>query len=276
MSAETILLVLSIAAFGQAEESTSADAAAQRRLKFLKEKVTEFTLFNDTSKQPLCLKEEPVLRYSIPERDNGTWDGALFLWLEGNRPVAAICMGIRRPNDQVVREQTSFTSQRLVCYKSGTVAWSPKSGGLLNQPFREAPAPSETAVSRLTQMRALARRFSATCYRRGDATELRLMSQPLYRFSDDKQGILDGALFGLAVSNDAEMLLLLEAVNDQATRKATWRYSLARMSSLEHKVRLDDAEIWTIPRYYDIAPDERKTGPYIEGPIGTYRPGDAP
>jgi len=195
---------------------------------------------------------------------------------DGSRPVAAICVGIRRPNDQVVREQTSFSSKPLTCYKSGNVAWTPKNGGLLDQPFRVASPLADTAAGRLTQMRTLARRFSATCYRRGDATELRLMSQPLYRFSDEKQGVLDGALFGLAVSNDAEMLLLLEAVNDRAAGKATWRYSLARMSSLEHKVRLDDAEIWTIPRYYDVPAAERKTGPYIEGPIGTYRSAGEP
>jgi hypothetical protein len=119
-------------------------------------------------------------------------------------------------------------------------------------------------------MRTLARRFSGACYYKEDATQLRLMPQPLYRFADKKQGILDGALFALVVSNDAEMFLLLEAAADAAKEKPKWRYSLARMSSLKHVIRLDDQEIWTIPGYYTIPAAERKAGPYIEAFDGTF------
>ena len=64
-------------------------------------------------------------------------------------------------------------------------------------------------------MRTLARRFSATCYYKEEITQLRVLPQPLYRFSDEKRGIVDGALFALVVSNDAELLLLLEAAGDR-------------------------------------------------------------
>src|SRR5262249_13603817 len=122
----------------------------------------------------------------------------------------------------------------------------------------------------LTQMRTLARRFSATCYWASDVTQLRLMPQPIHRFTDEKEGIIDGALFAMVVSNDPEMFVLLEAVQNTAGGKPTWRYSLARMSSLKHTVKLDDNEIWSIPSFYRIPPAERKTGPYIEGPLGKY------
>lgn len=274
MSAELVGLSLVIAVLTQVPvEAESTEAARQERLRFIKEKTAKFVLYREASpSQPLTLKDEPVLRYSIPERDNGTWDGATFLWLEGTRPVAAICFGIRRPNNAVFREHTSFSSTPLICHKSGAIVWAPQTGGLLNRPLPDAPPPAETMAGRLAQMRSLARRFSATCYRREDATHLRLMPQPLYRFSDDKLGVLDGALFALVVSNDAEMLLLLEAASDAAASKPQWQFSLARMSSLQHTVRLDDAEIWSIPRYYTIPAAERKTGPYIEALEGTFTP----
>jgi hypothetical protein len=252
-------------------DAEATDVARQERLRFLKAKAVDFSLSREASPdQLLTLKDEPVLRYSIPERDNGTWDGATFLWLDGTRPVAAVSFGIRKPNNAVFREHTSFSSTPLVCQKSGTVVWVPQTGGLLNRPLPDASRPAESGVRRLAQMRTLARRFSATCYRREDATELRLMPQPLYRFSDEQGGVLDGALFALVVSNDAEMLLLLEATSDGGGGKPSWRFSLARMSSLKHTVRLDDAEIWTIPGFYTIPTAERKTGPYIEALDGKF------
>jgi hypothetical protein len=254
-------------------EAETTEAARQERLQFMKDKSELFLLSRAESPDTLvALKDEPVLRFSNPERDSGTWDGATFLWLDGARPVAAICFGIRRPNNAVFREHTSFSSTPLVCRKSGNIAWAPQTGGQMEQPLNDAPRPAESAAARLTQMRTLARRFSATCYYKEEITQLRVLPQPLYRFSDEQRGIVDGALFALVVSNDAELLLLLEAAGDVAASKASWRYSFARMSSLKHTVRLDDAEIWTIPGYYTIPAAERKTGPYIEAFEGTFSP----
>src|SRR5437773_1001301 len=235
MSTEIVLLAIVSAVVGQLPAvSSSPDAGRQERLRFLKDKAAEFSLLRESAKEPLSLKEEPVLRYSIPERDNGTWDGATFLWLEDARPVAAISLGIRRPDDKVVFEHTSFSGTPLVCRRDGAAVWSPRTGGLLNRPIDDASSPAETAAARLTQMRTLVRRFSATCYWGADATQLRLLPQPIYRFADEKDGILDGALFALVVANDPEMFVLLEAVQNSAGGKASWRYSLARMSSLKH------------------------------------------
>ncbi|HMC09793.1 MAG TPA: hypothetical protein VKH44_00830 [Pirellulaceae bacterium] len=272
MAAEFVGLVLLTVAVGQVPENPEAtDAAREERLQFIKQKAAQFELFRESApQQPVSLKENPLLRYSIPERDNGTWDGATFLWTDGARPIAAIAVGIRRPNDAVFRELTSLCTEGLVCRKLGNVVWSAKSGGLMNQPLANSPPPAATESGRLTQMRSLARRFSATCVRRGDATELRLMPQPLYRFNEEKQGIIDGALFGLVVSNDAEILLLLEAVQAPAAGQAGWRFSLARMSSLDLSVRLGDTEIWSAPRFYSIPAADRKTGPYVEAAEGSF------
>src|SRR5438105_5177959 len=269
MSAEIVLLAIVGAVVGQSRAvGPSPDAGRQERLQFLKEKGAEFSLFREAAKEPLLLKEEPVLRYSIPERDNGTWDGATFLWLEDARPVAAISLGIRRPDDKVVFEHTSFSGTPLVCRREGAAVWSPQTGGLLNRPLDNASPPAETAAARLTQMRALVRRFSATCYWGADVTQLRLLPQPIYRFADEKEGVLDGALFAMVVSNDPELFVLLEATSKSAGGKPGWQFSLARMSSLKHTVRLDENEIWSIPSFYRIPPAERKTSPYIEGPLG--------
>jgi hypothetical protein len=102
------------------------------------------------------------------------------------------------------------------------------------------------------------------------------LTQPLYRFEDEKAGVLDGALFAFVVSNDPELFLLLEAVSDGKGGAAAWRFSLARMSSLPETVRLDDKEVWSVPNFYKDRAEDRKTGPYAEAKVGTFTPGAAP
>src|SRR5947207_203892 len=100
----------------------------------------------------------------------------------------------------------------------------------------EAPPPPTTEIQRPTQMRNLARRFTAT--RQGSTDthpqELRLLTTPLYRFSAADQGILDGALFAFAISNDPDMFLLLEATAQKATaQKATAQKDTAQKDTAQ-------------------------------------------
>jgi hypothetical protein len=253
---------------GQVAETD--ETARQERLQYMQERAAEFTLTREGTDEPLVLKTEAVVRYSNPERDEGTWDGATYLWLEGARPVAAISFGIRRPKNAVFREVTSFSQTPLKCQKGDDAVWSPQTCGLSPRSLPGAPTPATTPAGRLTQMRAQARRFSAACTLKEDTTQLRLLPQPLYRYADEKQGLLDGAVFALVVSNDPEMFLILEAVRPQGSDEHQWQYALARMSSLLHTVQLDEQEIWSIPGYYTIPAAERKTGPYMESYQGTF------
>jgi len=263
-------LTLALTLFAQsATESPAAESQRHQQLTFMKEKAAEFLLALESTPQMLLpLKDDPVLRFTNPERDKGVSDGAMFLWLDGNRPVAAASITIRRPDDAVHYEHSSFSNVPLTCWRAGKEVWSPQTGGLLERELTDAPVPAGSTTARLTQMRQISSRFFASCYWGPDTTHLRLLTQPVYRFADEKKGILDGALFAFVVSNDPEMLLLVEALQDGG--EARWRFSLARMSSLKHTVLLDDKEIWSILSFYRLPPTERTKGPYIEGRLGTY------
>jgi hypothetical protein len=282
MSISLVSLTLAAALLGQTVPEPPAAAAKgdrEEELRFFKEKAAELALYRRReAKEPQPLMPDPVLRYSNPEREIGSLVGATFLWLEGTRPVAAVSFSVRRVNNAVYRECTSFSRTPLECRAGGAAAWSPKTGGLLEQRLPEAPAPAERKAPRLTQMRTFARRFTAVCYhpRTDEPTDLRLLPQPLYRFTDDKAGVIDGALFAFVVSNDPEMFLLLEAARDGERDDAQWRFSLARMSSLKETVRLDDKEVWSVPNFYQDRTEDRKTGPYAEAKVGTFAPSVAP
>jgi hypothetical protein len=245
------------------------------RLRFLQAKAAELELAREgDGESRFPLMKVPVLRYTNVERTSASTDGATFLWVDGTRPVAAVSLSIRDPNDVVVRECTSFVDEKLTCQLAGATVWTPPSGNLVAQSFPEAPSPAKSKTQRLVQIRNLARRFEATCYNRKDEPfALRLLPQPLHRYESDKARILDGAIFGFVVSNDPELLLVIEAVQPSGDEPA-WRYTLARMSSWKETVKLDGKEVWSVDNYYDLG--NRTGGPYSEARAGTFVPGEAP
>ncbi|MBW3596314.1 MAG: hypothetical protein KY475_03455 [Planctomycetes bacterium] len=259
---------------GQAEANPGdADAERLRRLEFMQDLAAEFSLHAAGGNEaPFRLHEAPVLRYSNPERERGSTDGATFLWLDGERPVAALSISIRKPDALAYCEATSFHPSPLICRRNDVVLWSPGKGSTAS-PLPEAPAPAASEPLRLTQMRQLARRFDARCFHpRTDASsQLRLLPQPLYRYADGKAGILDGAIFAFVVSNDPELLLMLEAHRDGDGAPAKWRFALARMSSHAETVQLDGREVWSVPNFYRSG-ESRTAGPYTESRLGIALP----
>jgi hypothetical protein len=264
-------LVVLLSSMGQPAlaDAPNSDVRSEQQ-QFLRSKAAELTIRKQTG-EPLMLAPDPILTYSNAELAIGSLDGAAFLWLDGRRPAAVVSHWINHPRNQVYRECTSLVAQPLTCTRDEVPVWAPKSGGFAARPLPEAPAPVESKPLRLTQMRSLARRFSATAHssQTDEPTELRLLPQPLYRFSDEAAGVLDGAVFAFVLSNDPDFFLLLEA-QKTPERGSAWRYALARMSSRKHVIRLDDKEIWSVSNYYSEPRESRTTGPYYEGKIGPY------
>src|SRR4029079_18191365 len=121
---------------------------------------------------------------------------------------------------------TSLWPEPLDCQQDGKCVWSPKKGGLLAQRINDAPTPATTDARRLSQMREITGKFNVIWHhsRTDEQTQLHILPAPLYRFAAQEDGILDGALFAFVITNDPEMLLLLEAVRNQPEATAYWRY----------------------------------------------------
>lgn len=283
------LILLVATAFTRADEPPAENdtpAARKARLEFLQSRAVECELFRDSDRAaPLPMTKEPVLRYSNPVRGFNLSDGTTFLWTDGHRPLAVATWSLRGPGN-VYREFTSLSGEPLACVREGREIWSPKTGGLLNQPLPDAPAPLASAPRRLAQMRNLAARFSAVVHMPPDetvVTELRLMAQPLWRFKEpDPQeksdsaprqkeagdDVLDGALFSLAEATDPEALLLLEARREKPQGPYEWRFTLARMTSVHLIVRLDGKECFSVPNFWRSP--RSPAGPYLESADGKY------
>ena len=97
-------------------------------------------------------------------------------------------------------------------------------------------------------MRALTRDFSASTSNGNQRRlELRLLSQPLYRYESTDPLVLDGGLFAFVTSTDPEALLLIEARKPAAADGPVWDYSICRFTDLGLVVRHKGEQVFTAP-----------------------------
>jgi hypothetical protein len=186
------------------------------------------------------LAPEPLLRWSNPTV--GTVFGEVFVWTVNGRPTAigSVYHRFDRPWGWNL-ELVSTSESPLRAIEKGAALWEAESAGVEFRPVPDSSPPSPRAPARLSQMRKMSARFTVELSDgRTDEEvirQLRLLSQPLYRYSDPQQGILDGALFAVVEGTDPELWIILEAV--QHEDELHWQYALARMDSWPMQVRLE-------------------------------------
>ncbi|MGH2890291.1 MAG: hypothetical protein ACRDNJ_11745, partial [Solirubrobacteraceae bacterium] len=209
--------------------------------------------------QPLERVERPVLRWSNPFRAAG--DSAVFIWADkkgDKRPAAAMCI-YGSGDDGVDHEWQSLSTGPLRATYRGATVWRPQTDGV---EFRVVPGQTEPAAAtparRLTQMHRLLRDFTATLGREPRQHELRVLTQPIYRYGDDQAELADGAVFAFAEATDPEILLLLEARRENG-KPASWRWAAARMSMVPLDIKHRDELVWSID--WHRGRDDRE--PYI-------------
>jgi hypothetical protein len=280
VAALAILQAVSSSAMAQAP--AAEDALRRQGFELLDSRAAEFQMrLDEEAAPPLARSKAPILRWSNPVREFVN-DGLTFLWLEGERPAAVVTVWRRSSQadlrqGELLHEFVTLSASPLILRRHERILWSPQAAAVANDPLSSEFAPGETRARRLSQMRDLARRFQATSYKMESPHELRLMPQPLYRYENSGSGIVDGALFAFAEGNDAEALLLLEALREADRGGNRWRYTLARMTSYRVVVRLDDREVFSVNPYWK-GPRSPKD-PYVEafdGPFSLDADSDAP
>lgn len=242
-----------------AQQTPAGEEQAQlkRWLEFYAAEAAEYELFVDGKpERKLKLETAPLLTYTNPVRDGGQ-HGAVYVWTLDGRPEAIGSMwSTIAAGDPELREVThEFQSLSLAPLASrhaprigrmGPVPdWKAGEAGLESNLLAGAPAPAETPSVRLTQMRRLAQGFSAriTASDKETSSDLRLLPQPLFRYSSRSAGVSDGALFAFVQATDPELILMLEARN--TADGPLWHYAAARFTNRPLELRRGDREVWS-------------------------------
>jgi hypothetical protein len=223
------LLIVSLLALqgGEAARAQQNDKAAKAEYaRFLREAST-YQLSRGSDAAPLHRHPEPLLNWGNPARQQER--GSVFVWEQEGRPLALGSVFTYEFEGRTYdkHEFVSLSSAALEMRRGDQVVWAPAADAIT---WRDGPAgmvPAKNKAQRLVQMRSLARALHVSLINEeGEASELRLMSQPLYRYASPSGDVIDGAMFSYVVATDPEAILLVEAVG--STESMDWRSALAR------------------------------------------------
>ena len=273
MSTSLVLLVATL--LGQHADASTSPKPATEAVDDFKADARQYIISLDARpKENFTLQEAPLLHWGNPARTGE--DGAIFVWMLDGRPqVIGSVFTYRMPN--VIRrkhEYHSLAAGPLTANYRGQQVWAPRTAGVTWQILPDAPPVSTTPRGRLSQMKTLARRFSATLERRtGEKDELRLLPQPLLHYeTTDKK--LDGALFSFSLGTDPEAILLLEA---NLNGEIQWQYAFARYHVLDLRASYQGREVWHVEAMpQDVANLDIGTTKYRDRVYTTYHTATTP
>lgn len=224
----------------KAKQAEQAKSASKRRLALMQEAIDAFSITSPQikSEKALRLGKSPKLRYDDPVRsllDAGVWRMG-----EEGRPLALVTLelyGAGEARAVLSYEFLSLIERQFSMRSPKGPVWNPAETELKFASLENAPQADKSEKLRLTQMRQIARRFDARQDYRGDKIELRLMPQPIDRYRDQSQRIVDGAVFVFANGTNPELGLLLE------TDGKRWSYAVFRLASAALSLDLDGKEV---------------------------------
>jgi hypothetical protein len=236
------------------------EGANRRIVERWKREMAEYTIVTRTEPETvLRLRAEPALHWTNPIRESD--NGLVFLWLADNRPAAIVCF-YRSPWQGRILESHEFHSLApvgLIATRGGQKIWAPSGAGIIFRPIPGAEKPAGTPAERLRQLRGLARGFQGVVDPDKGKTELRLLSQPLFRYESGQSASHDGAIFAFVLTTDPEAVVVIEERAGAAGQD--WHYAFAKMTNHSLAMRLGDRVVWEVPPDRDYYTDS--TRPYF-------------
>jgi hypothetical protein len=207
---------------------------------------SDYSFFlEDRRREELELRREPVMRWT----SDNDYNGEVYIWTHQGAAAIVGCIfsGPRDKNQRsVMHEFHSLSPNPISSGGRGESGWHPQEPGVKLESIPDAPAPATSPARRLAQMRDLTRRFTAQVWRENSKWEMRLLTQPLYRYeiTDEKSPIVDGGVFCFVwtAGTDPEVLLILEA--RRTDKGEGWFYAPARFTNCEAWLQYHGKEVW--------------------------------
>lgn len=194
----------------------------------------------------LTLVPTPLQTFSNSVRPD-QMHGTVHLWTLNGRPrmIGSVWSALDQKN----------RAQRNLCYEfynlsespldvrvTDNVSWTPKEGGIEWIALKDADAPAKSRPLRLAQMRRLMADL------RGEIdtgeSDLRLLSQPIYRYPEAVPDVVDGAIFSFVIGTDPEIFVQLEARVAKADAEPTWFLAPIRFTGSGILLKRHETIIW--------------------------------
>jgi hypothetical protein len=186
----------------------------------------------------LVLRDSPVFRYD--DQPRRFLDATVWVWTDDGRPVA-----FEKVEAMPGQWQFCFTSlatDLLDVSWTGNHRYRSSKAGIDMRLLPDAHDVPARSSRRSLELRNLAREFSARIVvdRAGNSEEMRLLSTPIFEYTDPQSNLLSGAVFGFATNGtNPDLLLVLEARTEPEQGASRWHYAAARMTiggvTLKHR-----------------------------------------
>ncbi len=256
--ASALLLAVSAIASADQTETPEDSKLATQRYELMQKRMAEVLVKSDAEGFPEAFASKPIFRYTDPAR---TYVAAA-VWKLGDkgRPQALITTELHRQHagsPRIVYEFLSLTPTRFTA-SGGDVRWAPEGSALEFKPLPDAPAPDMTPARRLLQLRAIAKRFAGHEMLGKERCELRLLPQPVDRYTPSSDERADGAIFLVTFGTNPEAALFLESDGK------AWSYAAGRLAgATKIALTIDEKTAWEGQRVR-------------YGPTSTYTASNAP
>ena len=195
---------------------------------------------------PERLQADPLFRYDDETR--GYIDGTVWRLGATGRPRAIITTELhpnyRGGGPRVVYDALSINREPFAATSTKFI-WNPTGPAVEMKPSPAGPAPAATAAQRMSQIKELSRRFTAT--QDIEETErvlvqLRRLPREIDRYQPTSHGKADGAIFLFVNGRNPGLVLLVE------TDGTSWSYGVGRLSQPSTlTMKLDDEVVWQQP-----------------------------
>lgn len=239
-----VVLMLSIAVIGKTDEPEKGkdDELSTQRFELMQKRIANVKVSSPEDGFPVQFAAKPLFRYSDPAR--GYVSAAVWKLGEAGRPRAFITTELHRSfrgSPRIVYEYLSLTPTRFSA-TSSDMRWAPEGTELEFKPVPGTQAPEETPQRRLLQLRAITKRFAGDEMVGKEKCELRLLPQPVDRYTPSSADRADGAIFLMVYGTNPEAALFIESDGK------AWSYAAGRLAAASRiALTIDGTTAWEGP-----------------------------
>ena len=211
---------------------------------YLLKRQRAYTLERVSDNRRVSLEPAPLIRWYNPVSGAR---GGVFVWTLDNRPVAMTKCHLNDRKQHYVESSVAFSDGLALKLQSQTI-WSPEEPALKDVSVEDNLVPASSSVRRLLQMRQLAASFSIQDQwgEDGEPYQLRLMPRPLYRYTSEQSGVLDGAVFAFVQGTNPEAVVVVEAVRKDGVLR--WRCGISRLTGYALNAERNGATVYTVKK----------------------------
>ncbi len=234
-----ILLMTGAVVCAEEPGKTVSDELTMKRYQLMEKRMSAVRVTSSEEGFPMAFESKPIFRYTDPARQYV----AAAIWKLGaeGRPKAFMTTELHRSyrgQPRIVYEYLSLTPLKFAAV-GGDVAWRPTASAVEFQPIPGAPTPEATPQRRLLQMRALAKQFAGKETVGNERCELRLLPQPIDRYTPSTADRADGAMFLQTYGTNPEIALFIESDGQ------SWTFAAGRLAGASRiDLTIEGKTVW--------------------------------